>query len=213
MESGGLDACAAVGSGALSLAIWPVRLASVVSVSLVCESCNTDAVVSSTAPCSVTGRVVLALGASSSTLYIAPRSSVRTGSEVRMGLPLVAVPLSTSSHIHATHPRGGLHHPALCVRAYRPSSLLSYFAPCIPIPALPAEMVNLLAALSLPRALAIAASVVALWTAVRRRYFSPISDVPGPFWGSVSLFWQLHKIFTKHTERATIDAHKRWGMS
>jgi hypothetical protein len=74
-------------------------------------------------------------------------------------------------------------------------------------------MVDLLAALSLPRAVAIAASVVVLGVVVRRRYFSPISDLPGPFWGSVSLLWQLHKIFTKHTERATIDAHKRWGTS
>jgi hypothetical protein len=74
-------------------------------------------------------------------------------------------------------------------------------------------MLNLLAALGFPWATAVAASVVVLGVGVRRRYFSPISDVPGPFWGSVSLLWQLHKIFTKHTERATIDAHKRWGTS
>jgi hypothetical protein len=74
-------------------------------------------------------------------------------------------------------------------------------------------MLNLLAALGLPRAAAVAASVVVLGVAVRRRYFFPISDVPGPFWGSISLLWQLHKIFAKHTERATIDAYKRWGIS
>jgi hypothetical protein len=76
---------------------------------------------------------------------------------------------------------------------------------------MPAEMLNLLAARSLPQAAAVAALVAVLGVVVRRRYFSPISDVPGPFWGSFSMLWQLHKIFTKHTERATIDAHKKWG--
>jgi hypothetical protein len=81
-----------------------------------------------------------------------------------------------------------------------------------PIPALALEMLNLLAAPpSFPQAAAVAASVAVLGIVVRRRFFSPISDVPGPFWGSFSLLWQLHKIFTKHTERATIDAHKKWG--
>ena len=59
MESGGLDVCAAVGSGALSVAICPAGLASIVIVGLVCESCDRDAVVPSTAPCSLTDRVVL----------------------------------------------------------------------------------------------------------------------------------------------------------
>jgi hypothetical protein len=73
-------------------------------------------------------------------------------------------------------------------------------------------MLNLLAAPpGLPQAAAVAASVAVLGVVVRRRFFSPISDVPEPFWGSFSLLWQLHKIFTKHTERATIDAHKKWG--
>lgn len=75
-------------------------------------------------------------------------------------------------------------------------------------------MLNLLAAPpSLPKVAAVAASLAALGVVVRRRFFSPIGDVPGPFWASFSLLWQLHKIFTKHTERATIDAHKKWGAS
>lgn len=122
------------------------------------------------------------------------------------------------------HSQGGVPSPtvALCVTGNRticPSrshfcSLVIFCAFCIGlILALPADMLNLLAALALPRAAAIVAVVVVLGVAVRRRYFSPISDVPGPFLGSVSLLWQLHKIFTKHTERATIDAHKRWGTS
>ena len=75
-------------------------------------------------------------------------------------------------------------------------------------------MLNFLAAPpNLPSAVAVAASLAVLGVVVRRRFFSPISDVPGPLWGSFSLLWQLYKICTKHTERATIDAHKKWGAS
>ena len=94
------------------------------------------------------------------------------------------------------------------------SAFLSYPVPHLRIIlATPAEMLTLTAAPTLPQAAAVSAVVAVLGVAVRRRYFSPISDIPGPFWGSFSLLWQLHKIFTKHTERATICAHKRWGAS
>jgi hypothetical protein len=87
-----------------------------------------------------------------------------------------------------------------------------YDARVSPILAPPAKMVNPLPMVDLPRAVAIAVSVTVLGVAVRRRYFSPISDVPGPFWGSFSMVWQLRMIFGKHMERATINAHKKWGI-
>lgn len=55
-------------------------------------------------------------------------------------------------------------------------------------------------------------AIAVLGVALQRRYLSSISDIPGPFSASFSLFWKLYKIFTKHTERATIDAHKKYGM-
>jgi hypothetical protein len=46
---------------------------------------------------------------------------------------------------------------------------------------------------------------------VRRRYFSPISDIPGPFAASFSRLWQLYHIFDGHTESATLKAHQKYG--
>jgi hypothetical protein len=91
--------------------------------------------------------------------------------------------------------------------------LAIFYDACVsPILAPPVKMLNPLPTLDLPRVVAMAASVTVLGVAVRRRYFSPISDVPGPFWGSFSMVWQLRMIFAKHMERATIDAHKKWGI-
>jgi hypothetical protein len=50
-----------------------------------------------------------------------------------------------------------------------------------------------------------------LGTCFRRRYLSPIADVPGPLVASFSLLWQLWHIIKGHTEEATIAAHKRYG--
>lgn len=46
---------------------------------------------------------------------------------------------------------------------------------------------------------------------IRRKYFSPIADIPGPFFASFSRLWQLYHIFDGHTEVATIKAHERYG--
>jgi hypothetical protein len=47
---------------------------------------------------------------------------------------------------------------------------------------------------------------------VRRRWFSSISDIPGPFLGSFSVLWQIIHAFKGHTEEATIAEHKKHGM-
>jgi hypothetical protein len=74
-------------------------------------------------------------------------------------------------------------------------------------------VLNFIAGLTVLQAVAGTAAIAALGVAVQRRYLSSISDIPGPFFASFSLFWQLYKIFTKHTERDTINAHKKYGMA
>lgn len=50
--------------------------------------------------------------------------------------------------------------------------------------------------------------VVAL---VRQRYFSPVSDIPGPFFASFGTFWQLWHVFKGRIEEATYDLHLKHG--
>lgn len=54
------------------------------------------------------------------------------------------------------------------------------------------------------------ASVVAV--AVKRRWFSPVSSIPGPFLGSFSVLWQIWNTIKGHTEEETIALHKKYGM-
>ncbi|KAI9054435.1 hypothetical protein LZ554_001597 [Drepanopeziza brunnea f. sp. 'monogermtubi'] len=58
------------------------------------------------------------------------------------------------------------------------------------------------------------AVVAILLTAVfvRRRYFSPLSDIPGPFAASfLASLWQIYHILKGHIEVATIEEHQRNG--
>lgn len=49
---------------------------------------------------------------------------------------------------------------------------------------------------------------------VRRRYFSPLSDFPGPFVASfTSSWWHLWHIFKGHTEAAIVELHQNHGSS
>ena len=48
-------------------------------------------------------------------------------------------------------------------------------------------------------------------TIIRRRYFSPISDIPGPFLASFSVLWQIKHVLKGHTEQVTIAEHKKHG--
>ncbi|KAI9877155.1 MAG: Telomerase protein component 1 [Pleopsidium flavum] len=47
--------------------------------------------------------------------------------------------------------------------------------------------------------------------ALKRRYFSPISDIPGPFLASFSVFWKLWHIIDGHNEERAIALHKEHG--
>ncbi|TVY40293.1 Cytochrome P450 monooxygenase [Lachnellula subtilissima] len=46
---------------------------------------------------------------------------------------------------------------------------------------------------------------------VRRRWFSSISDIPGPFLGSFSVLWQIKHAIKGHTEEETIAEHRKHG--
>ena len=48
---------------------------------------------------------------------------------------------------------------------------------------------------------------------VRQRYFSPISDIPGPFFASFGTFWQLWHVFKGRSEEAIYELHLTHGKS
>jgi hypothetical protein len=48
-------------------------------------------------------------------------------------------------------------------------------------------------------------------TFVRRRWFSSVSDIPGPFLGSFSVLWQIVHAIKGHTEEETIAEHRKHG--
>jgi hypothetical protein len=61
--------------------------------------------------------------------------------------------------------------------------------------------------------LAISLVLFVFGTAIKRRFFSSISDVPGPLITSFSHLWQIQHTITGHTEQETIDLHRRHGMT
>jgi uncharacterized membrane protein len=52
-----------------------------------------------------------------------------------------------------------------------------------------------------------------LVVAVRRRYFSSISDIPGPFWASFSILWEVWNVIEGHIEEKVIALHEKYGKS
>lgn len=48
--------------------------------------------------------------------------------------------------------------------------------------------------------------------ALKRRYITPIRDVPGPLFASFSDLWKLWHIPTGHIEKEIIALHKKHGM-
>lgn len=47
--------------------------------------------------------------------------------------------------------------------------------------------------------------------ALYRRYFAPLSGVPGPFWASVTRLWQVKHIFQGDQNLLAIALHKKHG--
>lgn len=54
--------------------------------------------------------------------------------------------------------------------------------------------------------------VLIILFALKRRYITPVRDIPGPFFASFSDLWKLWHIPTGHIEEATIALHKKHGM-
>ena len=48
-------------------------------------------------------------------------------------------------------------------------------------------------------------------TLIRQRYFSSISDIPGPFLASFGTCWQLRQIFKGHISDVTVELHQKYG--
>ncbi|OCK85737.1 cytochrome P450 [Lepidopterella palustris CBS 459.81] len=65
--------------------------------------------------------------------------------------------------------------------------------------------------MSEPAAFAILVSVFCIAVALRRRYFSSISDIPGPYFASFSILWQLWAIIQGHIELKSIELHENLG--
>lgn len=65
-------------------------------------------------------------------------------------------------------------------------------------------------ALELPQLLCIAVLTTTFFI-VRRRYISPIGDVPGPFFASFSYLWKISSIFRGRYEADIIVLHEKHG--
>jgi hypothetical protein len=56
--------------------------------------------------------------------------------------------------------------------------------------------------------------IVALALVVRvlyRRYWTPIRDIPGPFFASFGSLWKVYHVVKGHTEEEIIKLHKKHG--
>lgn len=46
---------------------------------------------------------------------------------------------------------------------------------------------------------------------IYRRYFSPLSGIPGPFWASFSRLWHLHVTMQGNQNEQLTEAHEKYG--
>lgn len=69
-----------------------------------------------------------------------------------------------------------------------------------------------MAVLSVP-SITVGLACVVFLTLIKRRFFSPISDIPGPFWASFWIGWQLWHIVEGETEKQLVDLHRKHGLS
>ena len=69
----------------------------------------------------------------------------------------------------------------------------------------------LLVDLSILQMLVLFLAAVLISTLLYQRYFSPISDIPGPLLASFGTCWQLLQIFKGRISDVTVDLHKKHG--
>lgn len=67
--------------------------------------------------------------------------------------------------------------------------------------------------LGLVQVLLLSLIVFLVLAALQRRYFSPVSDIPGPFISSISgNLWHLLQVIKGHPEAELIELHKKHGI-
>lgn len=47
---------------------------------------------------------------------------------------------------------------------------------------------------------------------IKRRYFSALSAIPGPFTASITRAWRLKEVYYGHVEKTELGLHKTHGM-
>lgn len=55
-------------------------------------------------------------------------------------------------------------------------------------------------------------AIISLLTVlIKRRYFSPLSDIPGPFFASITRLWQISTLVQGDSINVFYDLHQRYG--
>jgi hypothetical protein len=62
-----------------------------------------------------------------------------------------------------------------------------------------------------PSSLLALAGLSIVTVAVKRRYFSPLSDIPGPFLASFTRLWQVVDVMRGDSLRSFHDLHQKYG--
>lgn len=63
----------------------------------------------------------------------------------------------------------------------------------------------------LNQAVVVLVTIIVL-TVIRRRFFSPIRSIPGPFWASISRLWHLKQVASGKQNLRLIEQHDKHGM-
>lgn len=53
--------------------------------------------------------------------------------------------------------------------------------------------------------------LIIITIAIRRRYFSSLSHVPGPFWASITRLWHVYHIYQGDHNTTLLALHERYG--
>lgn len=64
----------------------------------------------------------------------------------------------------------------------------------------------------LPIQAAVLIATIIVLTVIRRRFFSPISSIPGPFWASITRAWHLRQVASGKQNLKLIEQHDKHGM-
>lgn len=64
----------------------------------------------------------------------------------------------------------------------------------------------------LPIQAAVLIATIVVLTVIRRRFFSPISSIPGPFLASITRFWHLTQVASGKQNLKLIEQHEKHGM-